>query len=241
MAQAETHRQYRIASYNIRKARGLDGARHPGRILDVINKLGADVIALQEADHRLGPRPAAIPRGLIAEHTDFEVVDVAANNVSLGWHGNAILLRKSLAVKRVERLTLPGVEPRGAVAVTLAGGPTLVGLHLGLLRSSRRRQLARIVSHFLCTRDVALVGDMNEWAARRGFEPLSGKLKLYAPGRSFHAARPVAALDRIALGGNLALRDAGVDESPLARIASDHLPIWADVSYRADEGAVAAA
>ena len=51
----------RIASYNIRKARGLDQRRAPERIIEVINMLGADVIALQEADLRLGPRPAALP------------------------------------------------------------------------------------------------------------------------------------------------------------------------------------
>ena len=51
----------RIASYNIRKARGLDQRHDPGRIVDVINGIGADVVALQEADFRLGDRPAAVP------------------------------------------------------------------------------------------------------------------------------------------------------------------------------------
>ena len=49
----------RIASYNIRKAKGLDRRRDPGRILRVLNGLDADVIALQEADRRLGARPSA--------------------------------------------------------------------------------------------------------------------------------------------------------------------------------------
>jgi len=42
----------RLASYNIHKALGTDGRRDPGRVLEVVNALGADVVALQEADRR---------------------------------------------------------------------------------------------------------------------------------------------------------------------------------------------
>ena len=48
----------RLASYNIRKCIGLDRRRDPGRILRVINGLEADVVVLQEADRRMGPRRA---------------------------------------------------------------------------------------------------------------------------------------------------------------------------------------
>jgi len=52
---------------------------------------------------------------------------------------------------------------------------------------------------------------------------------VHSPGRSFHAARPMAALDRIALGRQLALRDGGVIQTKRARVASDHLPVWVDI------------
>jgi endonuclease/exonuclease/phosphatase family metal-dependent hydrolase len=53
----------RIASYNMRKARGLlDQQRRPERTLQVINSLGAYVVVLQKADKRLGPRRPALPR-----------------------------------------------------------------------------------------------------------------------------------------------------------------------------------
>ena len=35
------------------------------------------------------------------------------------------------------------------------------------------------------------------------------------------------------MGSDLQITDAGVDESPLARVASDHLPIWADIRLTA--------
>lgn len=222
-------RPYRIASYNIRKARGLDGRRDPGRIVDVLNGLDADVIVLQEADRRMGDRPAAVPKDLITRATDFDLVPLARNDVSLGWHGNAVLARRGVGVAHYTQITLPGAEPRGAVAVTLDDGLTVVGVHLGLLRSSRRKQLSAIAAHIGPSDKTVVIGDMNEWAATRGFEALQDGFALHSPGRSFHAARPIAAFDRVALSRDLALADAGVDEGPLAKRASDHLPIWADI------------
>ena len=77
----------KLVTYNMRKAVGLDRRRDPHRIMDVINQTGADVVVLQEADRRLGPRPAALPRHLIASESDYISADLAVNNVSLGSHG----------------------------------------------------------------------------------------------------------------------------------------------------------
>lgn len=213
------------------KARGLDQRRNPGRIVEIINRLDAQVIAVQEADHRLGDRPAALPRRLIEDETDFRVVPVATNDISIGWHGNAVLLHKSIAVQFVSRIDLPGLEPRGAVRVDIENGPAIVATHLGLLRRYRRRQLAVIADALSDTPQSLIVGDFNEWSMDRGMEPLADRYDVLSPGRSFHAARPVAALDRLAYTRDLAVTQAGVDESPLARRASDHLPVWADLDF----------
>jgi endonuclease/exonuclease/phosphatase family metal-dependent hydrolase len=228
----------RLASYNIQKAVGVDLRRDPTRVLEVINSLGADVVALQEADQRLGARPSALPRFLIEQETDFHVADLAENDVSLGWHGNAVLVRKGLAVTGTERIPLPGLEPRGAVRVELGEGDdrlSVIGTHLGLLRRWRRRQVRVLHDHVAAEAidRTVILGDFNEWSRRAGLEPLGSRFHLVAPGRTFHAARPVAALDRAALGPGLRLLDAGVAETPRARAASDHLPIWVDAE-RAD-------
>lgn len=220
----------RLASYNLRKCKGTDGKRAPGRVLDVINSLEADVIALQEADLRLGPRPAALPSRMIDTHTEFTALPVNTSPVSVGWHGNAILVRKGALVETVHRFDLPGLEPRGSVAVDL---PNLrvVGVHLGLLRSSRQKQLHAIRAHLakLDDRPTVILGDFNEWSRTQGLDPLRDAFDIHAPGRSFHASRPMAALDRIAFTPALEMRDAGVAETVLSRQASDHLPIWADL------------
>lgn len=220
----------RLASYNIRKCVGLDRRRDPSRIVHVINSINADIVVLQEADKRLGARPAALPRAMLEAETDFDAVHLAQSDVSLGWHGNAVLVRRGLRVTAAHRIELPGTEPRGAVAVEIGGALRVVGVHLGLLRGDRRRQLARIAGRFHDDMPTAILGDYNEWRGKAGLEALDDRFQVHVPGRSFHAARPVAGLDRIALDRHLTLRDAGVIEAGTARSASDHLPIWADIA-----------
>ena len=225
----------RIASYNIRKARGLDQRRDPGRILDVINGLEADVVVLQEADRRLGQRPAALPRSMIERHSEFHVAPVAANDTSLGWHGNALLIRSGLRVSHIQRIDLPGFEPRGAVHAKIEGDAefTVVATHLGLRRRDRRAQQAEICAALPKDCATIVAGDFNEWSSTSGLEGFAARFELCAPGRSFHARRPTAALDRFALSDQVRISDAGVEEGGLAKRASDHLPIWCDVDLPA--------
>ena len=225
------NRHIRIASYNIRKARGLDQKRRPDRTLAVINALQADVVVLQEADRRMGQRHPAIPRSMIEAETDFHLVEVCANGISLGWHGNAILVRDPQHVSAITRLDIPGLEPRGAVRLDLnvGGGMTVVATHLGLRRRDRQAQLATLADATKDSARVVIAGDFNEWSEKKGLDPLQGRFDIHAPGHSFHARRPIAALDRFALTKDLELQDAGVAQGALARRASDHLPIWSDV------------
>lgn len=217
----------------MRKAVGLDWRRDPGRVLEVINALEADVIVLQEADQRLGARPSAIPRAMLERNSDFTPADLAENDISLGFHGNAILVRRGLEITGVKRITLPGLEPRGAVSVEIGGALRVVGVHLGLMRRHRQAQIAALTQAIDASdarMPTAIMGDFNEWSASTGLEGLTADYAVHAPGRSFHAARPVATLDRVALSHELELRNAGVEEGARARIASDHLPVWVEVA-----------
>ena len=226
--------ELRLATYNVHKCVGLDRRRRPERILEVINALSADIVALQEVDHRIPPRPAALPPDLIAHETDFGVLPFAPNETSLGWHGQTILVRHGLKVETVRRVLLPGLEPRGAILAELSlhSGPfRVVGVHLGLIRRYRMMQLAAIRAAITRRGEMptAILGDFNEWSARGGAEPLGPAFRLHAGGPSFPAARPFGALDRIALGPGVHLLDAGVHATAPARVASDHLPLWADL------------
>ena len=224
----------RVASYNIRKAIGTDRRRVPERVLEVLNEVDADVIALQEADRRFGVRSAAIPPQLIEKASDYKPVPLNVQVDSMGWHGNALLVRKAAEIGAHDVLHLPYLEPRGATMAEVAvkGARLRVfGMHLDLSGLWRRKQAAAVI-HAAAQREAmptVLMGDLNEWSADRGCLADFARHYSFAPcGRSFHARRPVARLDRIMHCGRMTLKDCGVHESAAARKASDHLPIWAD-------------
>ncbi|WP_322892808.1 MULTISPECIES: endonuclease/exonuclease/phosphatase family protein [unclassified Yoonia] len=230
----QDHRSIRLASYNIRKAKGVDGRYDPGRIVDILAGLEADVVAVQEVDFRWRGRPGALSAQMIAANTDYDIVPVGGGD-SLGFHGNALLVRRGTLVQQVKRLILPGLEPRGALLVDLglAGGISIVATHLGLTRFHRQRQLAAILAAMdPDTRASVIMGDFNEWSATRGLDPLQRDFTIHAPGKSFHAALPMAALDRIALNRDVTLIDGGVVQNAQSLKASDHLPVWGEVVVR---------
>lgn len=224
----------RVASYNIRKAIGTDRRRNPERVVQVLAEIDADIIALQEADRRFGVRSAAIPPWLLDSLSAYKPVPLNVHVDSMGWHGNAILVRKEAEIGAHDVLHLPCLEPRGATMaeVTLNKSPVRIfGMHLDLSGLWRRKQAAAVI-HAASARDAmptVLMGDLNEWSAERGCLADFARHYSFAPcGRSFHARRPVARLDRIMHCGRLTLVDSGVHDSAAARKASDHLPIWAE-------------
>jgi endonuclease/exonuclease/phosphatase family metal-dependent hydrolase len=224
----------RLASYNVHKCLGMDRRRSPERIVSVLNALDADIVALQEVDHRLPPRPEALPRTLIEGETDFGVLPFAPEGPSLGWHGQTMLVRRGIVVEKVRRLLLPGLEPRGAILAELGpeyGGLRIVGVHLGLIRRYRRMQFAAIRAAISRRGDrpTAILGVFNDWSALGGADALGPSFRLHAPGPSFPSPRPIGALDRVALSTGLHLVTAGVHRLAPAALASDHLPVWVDV------------
>lgn len=227
---------FRVASYNMRKAIGTDRRRRPERTIEVLNELGADVIALQEADRRFGSKASAIPLAMLEAHSDYKAVEMDVRAGSIGWHGNALLVRKDAEVREHHLFRLPSLEPRGAVLAEIAIDGILlrvVGMHLDLSGLWRRQQAQAILAH-LHDREgeppTVLMGDLNEWSTRGGCLRDFGAHHDFAPcGRSFHARRPIASLDRIMVSRDLKVVDSGVHRSPCSRRASDHLPIWARI------------
>ena len=226
----------RIATYNLQKCVGLDLRRRPDRSLNVLNALGADIAVLQEADKRLPPRPAALPHDMI-EEDGWTILPFGALGGSLGWHGNAMLTRGDIRPTTTAHIDLPGLEPRGAIRADLEtpiGPLRVVGLHLGLVRRYRLLQLAAICR---ALRDLPLLptvfaGDFNEWGKGMALDAAVKRVQFLPPRASFPAPRPVAPLDRIALSPDLMAQDTGVHMGRPAHIASDHLPVWADVTLK---------
>jgi endonuclease/exonuclease/phosphatase family metal-dependent hydrolase len=226
----------RIASYNLQKCVGLDLRRRPGRSLGVIGALGADLVVMQEADKRLAPRPAALPHDMI-EAEDWHILPFGAPGGSLGWHGNAMLASKAVTPITTAHLELPGLEPRGAIRADLntpIGPVQVVGVHLGLVRRYRLMQLATILRSLrtLAPMPTIIAGDFNEWGRAAALDATAHGLSFLDTPPSFPAARPVACLDRLMISDELTALHTGSWARRPARIASDHLPVWADLCRR---------
>lgn len=223
-----------FATYNIHKAVGLDRRRDPERILAVLHEIDADVIALQEADRRFGARESVLPRAMLDQFGHWHPLPLALRPASLGWHGNALLVRRGIELADAGHVPLPTLEPRGAVwSDLLVGGRRVrvIGMHLDLSGLRRREQLRVILAHLEhcgppCP--TVLMGDTNEWSTHGGaLAELRDTWQVLASGRSFHARRPSATLDRIVVSPHWRVLDTQVHRSALAARASDHLPVWA--------------
>ncbi len=227
-------RSFKVASYNIHKGVGTDRKRDPARILKVLSEVDADIVCLQEADLRFGTRASVLPRFLIESHTDYVPVPLDVQHDSMGWHGNAILVRAGIAVESHDIIHIPFLEPRGVVTATLGLGGVSVsvfGMHLdlsGLWRVRQARAIAALADAARGQRATVLMGDLNEWRANSGcFREFGKHFSLLDPGPSFPSRRPLGRLDRIMHCGRLTLTDCGVHRTALAASASDHLPVWA--------------
>ncbi len=227
----------KFASYNIRKAVGLDRRRDPERILSVLREIDADVVALQEADRRLGRRASALPLAMIQDHTHYRPVPLSMKPDSIGWHGNALLVKRGIEIASAAPVPLPVLEPRGAIrADLLVEGHALrvVGMHLDLSGLRRRLQVRTVLSH-LADLDhdlpTVLMGDFNEWAQHGGcFREFTDDWQVLSPGPSYHARQPVARLDRVIASRQWSIEATGVHHSALSARGSDHLPIWAEMA-----------
>jgi endonuclease/exonuclease/phosphatase family metal-dependent hydrolase len=173
---------------------------------------------------------------LLSEHSPWKAIPFGARAASMGWHGNALLVRKDAQVVDCEAIHLPALEPRGAVMADIRIGGTIVrvvGMHLDLSGLWRRRQAHTIIAHLAAStrqRPTVLMGDLNDWSSNSGaLRDFAHHFQFAPTGRSFHARKPVARLDRIMATRDLAITGAGVHDSPVSRTASDHLPVWATV------------
>lgn len=226
----------KVASYNIHKCRGTDGQVRPDRTLAVIKELGADFVALQEVDRRIGARTGLLNPAAIESETGLKLLVQSDIVDGHGWHGNALLVRGVPLYYRRSRIHLPGIEPRGAVFAELDLGEGLfrvIAVHLGLLRRSRLAQTKALLEIFLDLPPLPtiMLGDFNEWrrvrrSALAVLEPVFGSRPALP---SFPSTLPVLPMDRMLDWPPSLIKHFKIHETALSRVASDHLPILADV------------
>ena len=237
----------RVATYNVHGCVGRDGRHDPARVASVITELDVDMAALQEFTYPLD----------VALETRTPVVLTSLDNYhcALGptrqtprfCFGNVLLTRHP--IRHVHRLDLSieRREPRGALAATIDVGDLeihILAAHLGLRVSERRFQVKQLLKYLDDVKDTPLVvlGDFNDWLPGRSVVHVLDK-RLGRPPRpaSFPVNRPVLRLDRIWVSPLTALNRISTHTSDGARMASDHLPVVAEIDLDALRAAAPAA
>ncbi|MEO5764512.1 MAG: endonuclease/exonuclease/phosphatase family protein [Casimicrobiaceae bacterium] len=229
----------RLATWNIHGGVGSDGNYDAQRVIAVLRELRADVVALQEV------ASLAMHGEFLQQLRDALGVDVIAGRTLTrgeGDYGNALLTRYPVTRSANIELAVDRREPRNAIDALLAvSGAELrvVSTHLGLRPAERREQVQRILRAI----DAApagltvLMGDINEWFLwGRPLRWLHARFRATPAPSTFPSRRPLFALDRIWVQPVERLRRLDVHRSALARHASDHLPLVAEVSLREVEG-----
>ena len=221
-----------FATYNIHKSVGLDRRRDPERILSVLHEIDADIIALQEVDRRTGARETTISRAEL-DDSPWRLVEVARRPRSIGWHGNALLVRRNFTILTGRSLDLPTLEPRGAACGEIeADGQAIriIGTHLDLSGLRRRDQIRSLLTFVDDCPDLptVIMGDFNQWGRSTGaMREFGSGWQVLTPGRSYPSRQPIATLDRIVASKHWQIESTAVHHTSLSAIASDHLPVSA--------------
>jgi len=223
----------RIATYNIHDAVGADQGFAPERIAAVLAELRADIVALQE----VGFHPTGVDvLAFLRDATGYASVLGPTRLRHAGDYGNALLTR--YAIKDTTRidLTFKRREARGALDVVIdCDGASLrvIATHLGLRPAERRAQIQQLlrVLEAQTPFPTVLLGDLNEWFLwGRPLRWLHAHFEKTPATATFPARSPIFALDRIWVEPRSMLRRLWVHSSALARSASDHLPLLAEIA-----------
>lgn len=227
----------RIASYNIHGCVGHDRRANTARIASVINELGCDAVGLQEVGTPFAGGKDAMQLEELARATGMQAIAGHTIIHDNGTYGNAILTRRPVIAVRRHEFNYRQREPRGALEVDLDVAGTLVRViatHLGLRPAERRYQvncMLRVLHDLPQEQPVVVLGDINEWLPlSRPLRWLHGVLGRAPAERSFPSALPLLALDRVWVRPRHTLLAFTAHRSPLARAASDHLPVKALVA-----------
>ena len=235
----------RVLSYNIHKCiGGVDRRYEPERVANVMRALDADVLLLQEVDAGVprskGHHQVEVLGDLVGMRyrTWFPNVDVRGG----GQYGNAILSRYPIIESTNIDLSLKYKKRRsvlhGVIRVRHDDVDRTVhvyNMHLGLARFERRIQLRRfLASHPFANlhneTPIVVGGDLNDVYGRLGelLRP-AGFRGIERRPLTFPAWGPVRPLDAIFVRGKLDFLKLARCESDLARRASDHRPLVAEV------------
>jgi endonuclease/exonuclease/phosphatase family metal-dependent hydrolase len=235
----------RVVTYNIHKGVQGVGLRRRLEIHNLghaVEQFDADIVCLQEVrklhsrEEQHFKRWPDLPQAEFLAPEGYEAVYRTNARTRYGEHGNAVLSRWPVVRHQHEDISDHRFEQRGLlhVEVMLFGRSVhVVVVHLGLIRSSRVRQVAQL-QRFIerevpAAAPLLVAGDFNDWGVTVRDALAATNIKTYGEQRqlTFPARLPLVQLDYVYARG---LTPVGA-QSPHGRIwwrMSDHLPLIAE-------------
>lgn len=235
----------RVLSYNIHKCiGGVDRRYDPARIIEVVKQLDVDVVMMQEVDAGVSRSRGDHQTELLGDALGlpyrawYPNVEVRGG----GQYGNAILSRYPLIESINIDLTLRFKKKRSVLHGVLRVRHDdidrtvhVFNMHLGLARYERKSQIAKFLAchpfaHLHHDTPVIVGGDLNDVYGGLGtlLAP-SGFRGIERRPLTFPAWGPVRALDAVFVRGAVDFVKLSRCDSDLARRASDHRPLVAEV------------
>lgn len=229
---------FSLLTYNVHSCIGTDRRFDPARVARFLSRVNADVVALQELGWHHRGEVGFDQFAYLERETGYRVFDGLTKNHAGAHYGNAILTRLPVTRRLEHNLSQPLRIPRQALEIDLnLGGRELriINVHLGLDPWERRQQLERLLPALDAFPDRAtvLLGDTNEWRRDAApFHQLLARLPHMAAPATFHTRLPKLPYDRIFLSPTLQFLDFDALHSGEAARASDHLPLYARITWQ---------
>jgi endonuclease/exonuclease/phosphatase family metal-dependent hydrolase len=226
----------RVMTYNIRHGLGSDRRVDIGRVAEVIASYGPDVVGLQEVDVNRR-RSGLINQGEeLARRLGMEA-RFQPCVVGEGEEHYGIATLSRIPIAQTRHLALPGrpelrrSEPRCALVTrVVVGGQAIdvINTHLSTLFRERTAQSEAIACEVGA--HAVVVGDFNCTPWSRAYKKLCcGLTSATRFARTWPSRLPVIPIDHILVRGLEVVR-AGTWTAKPARVASDHLPVFAELA-----------
>lgn len=241
----------KIMTYNIHRCLGLDAKISPERIARVIAQQQPDIVALQEVDVGRQRTFSVDQAKVIAELLLMKYHFYPAHEIEDEKYGLAVLSHYPMNLVKSGSLPglddLPDLEPRGAQWIRVTCGDRnihLVNTHLGLRGRERRRQVEAILGDKWLgglgeDEPLVICGDLNAIPSSFVHRTISTKfsdvqhvLANHRPLRTFYGRYPLSRIDHIFISDHFEARRVRVARTSLTRVASDHLPLYTEVTLK---------
>lgn len=234
-AKKDDNNRLKILTYNVRNGRGMDDVTNYDRVADVINRIDADAVAIQELDSATERSNGVVVLDELAGRTGM----YASYNKSIDYKGGAYgvgILTKEKPLRK-EAIPLPGSEEQRSLLLVELQDYIICSTHWSLNQSDRVASVDVINSWLKehTSKPLILAGDLNAVPASEEIQRLSEAWTILndITQPTIPVNNPNRCIDYLLFKNNpqfeVNLHESTVESEPMA---SDHLPVWVSITIK---------